>query len=425
MAENLVYKVLWVEDDDSIVLGTQQDADEYGIELDRYSNWQQAENVLRNNFEDYTAIILDAYCQINPLENIKEEFIGAVLPSLVQIFGEKQKFIPWYILSAGTMNFFSHTIQGAEYQHHTNEWGQMLYIKDAPEDDSKNSRFLFENICRIGKEQTNNIVLYRHKDVFKYLGEGKLIDNEARKSLLKMLSVLYVPEENIKYEYAGNPIRKVLESIFRAARKLCLLTDDCFDKNDRMVLLDASRYLSGLNINCYSGREITHQARWGEPGAGKDGAGGDSVFPTDVSMLVKNTLNWASEDSHTYLIDEQTKELFLGYVMHLCYIIKWFGKYAEEHSNVHENRKMQKKVDVVLEDGVEKQDDLEFAKEKYLNKEFVPVRDENGFWHCEECLVPIHSWDSGGKMILIEIKYNTNPKSKKTYPYYASFGTKR
>ena len=85
MIDELTYKVLWVDDQEEIVESTKLDADEYGIELDHYSNWEDAEIALRNNFEDYTAIILDAYCQIKPSEDIKEEFIGAVLPSLARI----------------------------------------------------------------------------------------------------------------------------------------------------------------------------------------------------------------------------------------------------------------------------------------------------------------------------------------------------
>ena len=101
MIEELTYKVLWVDDQEEIVESTKLDADEYGIELDHYTNWQEAEVALRNNFEDYSAIILDAFCKINKKEDKKEEFINAVLPSLARLYGEKNKLIPWYILSAG------------------------------------------------------------------------------------------------------------------------------------------------------------------------------------------------------------------------------------------------------------------------------------------------------------------------------------
>lgn len=349
MVEDITYKVLWVDDQKEIVESTKLDADKYGIELDHYSNWQEAETALENNFEDYTAIILDAYCQIKPTENIKEEFINAVLPSLSKAFGRKQKFIPWYILSAGTMNLFSHTVNCAEYQHNTEEWGRMLYIKDVPDEDPKNSHFLFENIRRVGKNQSNNIVLFRHKEVFSYLGKDKLIDERARTLMLKMLSVLYAPDENIKYEYAGNPLRKVLEYIFRAARKMGFLTSHVFDADDHLILLNASRYLAGFTIDCYEGKTVVGNARWGNEGPKRFGGGGDSVFPNDISSLVLNILNYSSSESHTeeetpYFIDELNKELFLGYVLQLCHVIKWFGKYTDQHPNVEENRKKQVEI---------------------------------------------------------------------------------
>ena len=351
MNEELTYKVLWVDDQEEIVESTKLDADEYSIELDHYTNWQEAETALKNNFEDYTAIVLDAFCKVRQDEDIKDVFISAVLPRLARICGEKKRFIPWYILSAGTMENFSRTVEGAEYEHQTSEWGQMLYLKDVPDDDPKNSRILYENILRVGKAQANNIVLFRHRDVFTYLGEGKLIDERARKAMLKMLSALYVPEENIKYEYVGNPLRKVIEFIFRAAKKLGLLTEDCFDEKDHIVLLDANRYLSGLTINCYDGREIKYQARWGKAGTGKDGSGGEFVFPSEIAMLVKNILNYSSSESHTYeekpyLIDEQNKELFFGYLMQLCHVIKWFGQYASDNSDIERNKKMQRVIGI-------------------------------------------------------------------------------
>lgn len=344
MTNEITYKVLWVDDQEEIVESTKLDADEYGIELDHYSNWQEAEVALKKDFEEYSAIILDAFCQINPNEGTKEEFITSVLPSITGLFGEKKKYIPWYILSAGTMDNFSFVVKSAAQQHLTSEWGNMLYFKERPDNDPQNSSFLFQTIQEVAKRKAYNTVLFRHKDVFSYLGKDKLIDERARKAMLKMLSALYYPEENIKYEYAGNPLRKVVEYIFRSARKQGFLTADCFDSNDRIVLLDASRYLSGMTINCYEGRTIKYQARWGEPGAGKDGAGGESVFPSDISMLVKNILNYSSSDSHTYedepyFIDAQAKELFFGYVMQLCHVIKWYGNYAAGNPNFEENKK--------------------------------------------------------------------------------------
>ena len=59
---------------------------------------------------------------------------------------------------------------------------------------------------------------------------------------------------------------------------------------------------------------------------------------------MKNILNYSSSDSYTYedepyFIDAQAKELFFGYVMQLCHVIKWYGNYAAGNPNFEENKK--------------------------------------------------------------------------------------
>ena len=213
MAVADTYKVLWVDDDENIVVSTKLDAEDYNLELVHFSNWEEAEISLRKHFDEYSAIILDANCKINKDSLEQEEFITAVLPSLSILFGEKRRSIPWFLLSAGTMSNFNSIVTGAKYQHskHEEEWGNMLYLKDVPDDDEHNSSFLFQNIQRIAKDQSFNVVLFRHREVFSYMGKDKLIDSRARKLMLRMLSALYYPEENIKYEFEGNPLRKVIE----------------------------------------------------------------------------------------------------------------------------------------------------------------------------------------------------------------------
>ncbi len=411
MIEDITYKVLWVDDQEEIVESTKLDADKFGIELDHYPNWQEAEVALRNNFEDYTAIILDAFCQINPGENIKDVFISAVLPSITRICGEKKKFIPWYILSAGTMDNFSRTMEGAGYEHQTSEWGQMLYLKDVPDDDSKNSRFLFENILRIGRAQANNIVLYRHRDTFSYMGKDKLLSEQARKTMLSLLGALYYPENYSNYVYEGNPLRKVMEYVFRAAYKVGLLPQECIERDDQINLLESNRYMSGMNTK--------HSLlRYGKAGNEADGRGGDTIFPAYLGHITKAIIEFGSVDSHTneafpYTIDdadltltESEKELFFSYVLQLCHVIKFFGKFVEQHSDIAANKAMKKVVDEITANT-----------DDYLGKEFLIEQDEKGNCHCGECFLPYkEAIDNVGKKVrLVKVKPN-NWDSKLLYP---------
>lgn len=47
-------------------------------------------------------------------------------------------------------------------------------------------------------------------------------------------------------------------------------------------------------------------------------------------------------------------------------------------------------------------------------------KDENGTWHCDECVVILSHWESG-KMKLKKIEYNTNDLTKWKYPYFAKY----
>lgn len=227
------------------------------------------------------------------------------------------------------------------------EWGPMLYMKDSSGEDSLTADDLFKNIEEIAQDSDSNFVIARHPDVFSICGENKLIDKRVRKYLRKMLSALYLPEKHLTYEFAGNPLRKVLGYMFRAARKHGLLCQDCFTEEDHIILQDASRYMAGIQIQCYKGREVSHYARWGNSWNENSSKEEDRIFTQDVAKIVQDVLNYAGADSHTdedepYLIDEEAKELFFGNVMRVCYVLRWFGKYIKNHPDINENMKMQR-----------------------------------------------------------------------------------
>ena len=135
-----------------------------------------------------------------------------------------------------------------------------------------------------------------------------------------MLSELYYPEENLNFVYEGNPLRKVIEYLFRTANKYGLLPDELVNDKDIVVLQWSSLYLAGKNVKYKDDVKI----RYGEEGC--------KVFNDEISSMVKNILTFTNIDSHTsednpYVIEETKKELFFGYALQLCHVIKWFGEY--------------------------------------------------------------------------------------------------
>lgn len=371
MSNSPKYSVLWIDDDIEkkkdlkFLEGYQEIAGGHNIFLEPYSNWRDAEKELRQRFNQFSAIILDANCGVDPGDIEDSTFISFVLPSLTAVFEERKQIIPWFILSAGTMDNFEFVIKSAQRLHQKyEEWGQMLYIKDAPDDDPKNPEKLFEKIENLAKDQSSGAVLSRHSDLLEYMGEGKLIDKRARTLLLKMLSALYYPAENLHYEYAGNPLRKVIEFLFRAARKVGLLPDECFD-GDEIKLQLASLFLAGKSIS-YDREDKSKQIRWGKPG--------DAIFPNDISEILKYVLNsYVNPESHTseeesYLIDAQKKELFFGCVFQICHVIKWFGAFVDAHPDKDENLKMHQRIIQPTKQSKKKKDKTEIKTEETQDK---------------------------------------------------------
>lgn len=376
MREEIFYKVLWVEDDLSIIQGYQITAEAKDIELDVATNWEEAEEKLRINFNEYSAIILDAQCKIKKADTVASKlFLGHVSVRISRIFGEKHKFIPWYVLSAGTMDDFSivlELINTEERQNFDSLWGPMKYIKAKDEEiDGKKvaqEEILFDNIRRVASSTGINTVLFRHSDVFKYLGEGRVFGYiKARTYMLKMLSALYYPEENLNFVYEGNPLRKVIEYLFRGANKFGLLPNDFLDTNGHIVLLDASRFMAGLETNVYDGRTIKNKVRFGEPD--------DCIFNQEIAIFVKNILNYSSSDSHTneddpYIIEEDKKEIFFGYVLQLCHVIKWLGEYINSNPDIEVNKAKIKTIPLPTNNTTitrtEKQETVKVVEEKVV-----------------------------------------------------------
>lgn len=75
MPNEVIYKVLWIDDDPAIIEAYQIKAEDYNIDLCPVNNWEDAEKLLKENFEDYSAIILDAECKMNANDPEEHSFI--------------------------------------------------------------------------------------------------------------------------------------------------------------------------------------------------------------------------------------------------------------------------------------------------------------------------------------------------------------
>ena len=179
-----------------------------------------------------------------------------------------------------------------------------------------------------------------------------------------------------------NPLRVVLEWLFRAARNKGLLHDKCFNKLDRINLTESYLFMAGLPaIN--SGVICTK-----------------AHFPVLIASIVHFILEVTGGASHTTTVSEKELPNLMSYwakidspyllyslTFMLCDVIIWFGQYVSEHPNVEMNKSLWR--DLVLEGSVKK--------------------DNNGNLFVGDCLIPrrFHrNWSEGDYAIVKRVDMN-------------------
>lgn len=327
MAEK-IYNVLWVDDDLSIVRSLKTQAEKLNLKLIHFTNWNEAEVYIKENFYNISAIILDAHCKLKEREEENNYFLGDVVKvHLITLFKEKGHKIPWFILTAGTMDGFKHAVQDVRRYHETSVWGEMLYYKDGDKNDISQKEHLtsslLKNILTIAENPEKNIILLLHEDTLQYVGEGKIIDYpEAKNKLIYILESIYFPEKHLKFKQNPNELRKILEYIFRAARQKRLIANDFF-KGDNVILSPCSKFLCGKTFEF-------NDKKWK----------GINVFSGKTAEIEFSLFNYVNENSHTsdnisnedkeYL---KNKDVFKSIVYQTCFLIQVFAKYVEKHEH--------------------------------------------------------------------------------------------
>ena len=46
-----------------------------------------------------------------------------------------------------------------------------------------------------------------------------------------------------------------------------------------------------------------------------------------------------TREDEPWYIDEERKDIFFGYVLQMCHVIRWYGKYVEKNNDPIENSK--------------------------------------------------------------------------------------
>lgn len=211
------YKVLWVDDQDFTALITV--AEVMGLDITQVHSWSEAEPLLENHFDEWSALILDCYCTIEKNGPENPRFLREVFPRLHKLQGN-HRTLPWYVLSQGNKERFDEIIDNTlsnERLQWDSSWEKGYYSKSAIDAKTQEEdwKIMLRNILTIAKKSEENIIRNKYPKAFE---AAKYIGGSAEHDLLDFLVDDHNNNLTDTYRYY-NLVRIIMESIFKHGKE--------------------------------------------------------------------------------------------------------------------------------------------------------------------------------------------------------------
>ena len=399
MEEDLIF-VLWVDDDPIVRQSYPIEAESKGLWLKACSCWDEAWEELKDNYEKWSAIILDANCvhHKGDGENVVK-FLGHALNDITRLRAEKGRLIPWYILSGGAEKDISDSILEERMEwdaEWTKESGKTFYSKNT------DRQVLYQRIVDHHKISHKLQIQKDYKYIFDAISECK-INSGVQDIVTDLLIPIHYPNDidNKDYNDKFKKVRIVLEYIFQSMIENGMLPN----YGDEVNLSWSSHILAGNSAKDRLGNELYKSKK--------------RILPVVLCSILKTMVNILSSDVHSKSRNEEKPNmpdylqsvghstmLLKSFVFQLCDIIAWYRSYLQNHQN--ENIKLWAKVEDQDNDNQKVNIELEGTLEQH-----------EGICHMGEkfsVLLKHKEW-LGKKIRIINYVDNTSAKTKQ-YPYF-------
>ena len=395
----MTYNILWIDDEwDKMTTFQQECKDIHNLNLVPFRTRKAGMEALEHDIDHWDAVLLDAK-MFDEGENEVARLVG--LRKAIQRLDELslKRLIPRFI-STGQTDLMSD-------ENFKDSYG-VFYRKG--DDDVK----LINDMLEAIKNSNNQQVKKYYQEVFNAL-DNLGISKYTEDILMDIFIPLHFPadEPNFKPVHHYNQLRQLIEYLFRACNGVRLVPDQCVI-DGKVNLNQSSLYLAGKDAEKIG-------IRYGEKG--------ERIIPDYIENIIRSVLEFGNIHSHTVELSEEDTQkidkilksaksrfIIYGLTLQLCEAVVWFAEYIAKHNDKEVNliycNKLQKEAPESHDSG-----------SKYLNKTFVPEKDENGVWHCGECFIGVKFWDNS-ELIITSVSPNTNPKTQKRYPLFAKYKKK-
>ena len=395
MENNDLIQVLWVEDDPNVIKTYPIKAENFGLQLVQYPCWDDAKAALEDDFDKWSAIILDAKCKFHrDSSDSAIVFLREALKDISTKCKEKNRIIPWYILTGGDENEVSECINEDRLK-----WDSDWTDKQHKKYYSKNvdNEALYERIKAHAQKSCRIQIQEMYRDIYEQLLE---FNADVCEDILTIIEAIHFPNfhQDFNPKYFYNPLRKALEQIFRSLGKVGIIPDTFFPNGI-------------VNINQCFMFVIGNPA---EKLGYKHGGGGiTSGHIQDMMSLIYNLGNTSShsfESSHpTELSDDEiqnydnqikntggnSKLLIFSIALQFCEILQWMNNYIKTHPDKEENRKKWVKLGKTedVNKAIDQNENIDTLHVTIsTSKVLVPVKKQHGTFlniQCEQCNYPL------------------------------------
>lgn len=385
-----MYNILWIDDEWDKMPTFKQECEElHNLKLVPFKTRKAGMDALESNFDMWHAVLLDAK-MFDESENEVARLTGLRKAILHLDRLSIKRCIPYFI-STGQPDLLENDdfkdMFGDYYEKH--------------KDDEKLIHDIILAIHNAESHQTKVI----YENVFASL-ESMGISECASPILLDILLPLHYPEKQSSFRpiHHYNQLRHLIEYLFRACHKVGVVPAQCLP-DGKVNLNQCSIYLSGKNADKVG-------VRYGDIG--------ERVVPEYIESIIRSVLDFGNVHSHTVelssednakienlLKSSRSTYLIFGLALQMCEVVVWMANYISTHNDKEKNLLYCRPLE-------------EDKKLKYEGQTYMPEKDENGIWHCGECLVVISHWKSG-MMRLKEVSANTNKTTNSRYPLFAKY----
>ena len=328
-------QVLWVEDDPVVTETFPLKAENFGLDLFPLPCWDDAKEALENDYDRWSAIILDAKCKHHKdSADSAVVFLREALKDISVLAATKGREIPWYVLTGGDTSEVSDSINDERLKWDkdwTDSTNKKYYSKNT------DTEMLYNRIQYHAQVSPRLQIQKMYRNVFEAIEECK-IDDEAYNALEDLLVPIHFPGEIEATDYNDKfkKARVVLEYVFRSMIENGMLPEWGKHMNTRW----SSCILAGKPAVKYvqDGNDIVVVESK------------EAVLPAVLNGLLRAMVNILPADVHSKAgdanavnIPEYIKNvdgstyLLNSFALQLCDLILWYRNFLREHGDKEEN----------------------------------------------------------------------------------------